>query len=202
MSDTPDHAPVPSLPPPRRQLRVALACAVFVVAMVGAAYAAVPFYFLFCRVTGYGGTTQVATRASTTVTDRHITVRFDANVGGGLPWDFQPEQREMAVRVGATNMAMFRVTNRSDHVSWAHAVYNVTPEETGGYFDKVQCFCFTKQHLAAGESLEMPVVFFVDAAFAKDHEMDSVRTITLSYTFYPAEPDQPVARTTAPTPKS
>jgi cytochrome c oxidase assembly protein subunit 11 len=200
MSDHPATNPEPT-PPPRRQLGVALACAVFVVSMVGAAYAAVPLYFLFCRVTGYGGTTQVASHGAQTVTGRSLTVRFDANVGGGLPWDFAPEQRAVDIKVGATNLVMFRVTNRSDRVTWAHAVYNVTPETTGGYFDKIQCFCFTKQHLNPGESLEMPVVFFVDPAFDKDHEMDAVRTITLSYTFYPAEPDQPVARAAAAVPK-
>jgi cytochrome c oxidase assembly protein subunit 11 len=172
----------------RSHRRIALYCGVFVVSMVGAAYAAVPLYDLFCRATGFGGTTQVADSAPDVIKERTVRVRFDANVAPGLDWDFRPVQREMVVRVGETNLAFYRAQNRSGKEGWGTATYNVTPDVTGGYFNKIHCFCFDQQKLAAGEQLDMPVQFFVDPAFADDKEMDKVTTITLSYTFFASKP--------------
>jgi cytochrome c oxidase assembly protein subunit 11 len=177
----------------RRHILVAMACCVFVASMVGAAYASVPLYRLFCQATGFGGTTQVGSVAPDKVLDRTILVRFDANVAPGLNWDFQPAQRQMEVKVGQTNLAFFRARNRSDGGQWGSATYNVTPEVTGGYFVKMHCFCFEKQHLNAGEELDMPVQFFVDPSMVEDKTLDGVNTITLSYTFYAAEPPASVA---------
>lgn len=174
--------------PARSHRRVALLCGVFVTAMVGAAYAAVPLYDMFCRATGFGGTTKVASAAPSGALERTVKVRFDANVAPGLDWDFQPVQREMTVRVGESNLAFFRARNRSGEDSWGTATYNVTPQTTGAYFSKIHCFCFDEQQLAAGESLDMPVQFFVDPSFVEDDGMDRVNTITLSYTFFAAKP--------------
>ncbi|HVI30227.1 cytochrome c oxidase assembly protein [Hansschlegelia sp.] len=169
----------------RRDAVVALSCAAIAAAMVGASFAAVPLYDMFCRATGYGGTTQVAEQAPATKLDRAITVRFDGNVAPGLGWKFGPEQNEMTVRIGETKLALFRAQNVSDKPITGTATYNVTPEQLGGYFSKIQCFCFTKQTLQPGESIDMPVVFFVDPSLADDHELDGISQLTLSYTFYP-----------------
>jgi cytochrome c oxidase assembly protein subunit 11 len=177
----------------RRDLGVAAACGVFVALMVGAAYAAVPFYTWFCRVTGFAGTTQVATVAPTTVLDRRITVRFDANVLGGLPWRFEPEQTSVEVKIGEVVTIMYRATNESARETVGQAAYNVTPLTMGSYFQKINCFCFTEQRLKAGETREMPVVFYVDPSLAHDADADKLDTITLSYSFYPVrEPEKPV----------
>jgi cytochrome c oxidase assembly protein subunit 11 len=172
----------------RSHRRIALYCGVFVAAMVGAAYASVPLYDMFCKATGFGGTTQVANAAPQKAAARTVKVRFDANVAPGLDWEFQPVQREMTVRVGEANLAFFRARNRSAADTWGSATYNVTPEVTGAYFSKIHCFCFDEQHLAANESLDMPVQFFVDPSFVEDDGMDRVNTITLSYTFFAAKP--------------
>jgi len=178
----------------RRDLAVAAACGVFVAAMVGAAYAAVPLYTWFCRVTGFAGTTQVATSAPGRVLDRRITVRFDANVVGGLPWKFEPERTSIDVRIGDVFTVMYRVTNESARETVGQAVYNVTPLTVGAYFQKINCFCFTEQRLKPGESRDMPVVFYVDPALTRDSDQDQLDTITLSYSFYPVrEPAHPVA---------
>jgi cytochrome c oxidase assembly protein subunit 11 len=168
----------------RRHRTVALACAVFVVAMVGAAYAFVPLYDWFCRTTGFGGTPIVATAAPAASIARKITVRFDANVAPGLPWTFEPEQREVELNVGETKLVNYVVTSRAKAETVASATYNVSPPEAGGYFNKLQCFCFTEQRLGPGERMEMPVVFFVDPALDADPEFKSLHTITLSYTFF------------------
>jgi cytochrome c oxidase assembly protein subunit 11 len=179
---------------PRRDLAVAAACGVFVAAMVGAAYAAVPLYTWFCRVTGFAGTTQVATSAPGRVLDRRITVRFDANVVGGLPWKFEPERASIDVRIGDVFTVMYRVTNESARETVGQAVYNVTPLTVGAYFQKINCFCFTEQRLKPGESRDMPVVFYVDPALTRDSDQEELDTITLSYSFYPVrEPANPVA---------
>jgi cytochrome c oxidase assembly protein subunit 11 len=136
-------------------------------------------------VTGFGGSTKVATVAPATASDRVVRIRFDANVAPGLPWSFVPETRSMDVRVGETKLAYYRVENRSKEPVTASATYNVTPAQSGYHFAKMQCFCFTDQTLQPGESLDMPVVFFVDPAFLEDPEMAGVKTITLSYTFFP-----------------
>ncbi|MCS0494286.1 cytochrome c oxidase assembly protein [Ancylobacter sp. MQZ15Z-1] len=159
--------------------------ALFVGAMVGAAYAAVPLYRVFCQVTGYGGATRVAERAPTEELGRMVEVRFDSNVSPGLPWDFVPETRSVQVRIGETKLVYYRAHNRSDKAITAGATYNVTPAQSGYYFSKLQCFCFTDQTLEPGETQDMPVIFFVDPELAKDPELTTLKTITLSYTFFP-----------------
>src|ERR1700688_2641606 len=181
MSRTPDH-----LPPKRgRDLAVAAACGVFVALMVGMAYWAVPVHHWLCRATGFGGTTQVATVAPAGVLDRRVTVRFDANIGPGLPWRFEPEVNSIDVRIGEVATVYFTIVNQSARETLGQAAYNVAPPTVGAYFSKINCFCFTEQRLEPGEKREMAVVFFVDPALAKDSEQDDLNTITLSYTFYP-----------------
>jgi cytochrome c oxidase assembly protein subunit 11 len=176
----------------RRDVMTAAACGVLVAAMVGAAYAAVPLYDWFCRTTGFGGTTQVASAGPSHVLDRKLKVRFDANVAGGLPWRFEPEQTSIEVRVGEVVTVAYRVVNESARETTGVASYNVSPPTVGGYFSKINCFCFTDQRLKAGEKRDMTVVFFVDPALAKDSEQDDLDTITLSYTMYPVrQPETP-----------
>jgi cytochrome c oxidase assembly protein subunit 11 len=175
-----------------RDAAVAAACGVFVAIMVGAAYAAVPFYNWFCRTTGFNGTTQVATSAPTSAPlARTIAVRFDSNVAGGLPWKFEPEQTEIQVRIGEVVTVYYTVTNQSARTTIGQAAYNVAPLTVGSYFQKINCFCFTEQTMAPGEKREMPVVFYVDPALVADHENDGLNTITLSYTFYPVREPAP-----------
>jgi cytochrome c oxidase assembly protein subunit 11 len=175
----------------RRDLLVATACGVFAAAMVGAAYAAVPFYNWFCRTTGFGGTTQVATAAPAQALARKIVVRFDANVTGGLPWRFEPEQNSIEVRIGDVVTVNYVATNESARETVGQASYNVSPPTVGAYFSKINCFCFTEQRFKPGEKREMPVVFFVDPELAKDAEQDGLKTITLSYTMYPVRQHEP-----------
>ncbi|HEY6996005.1 MAG TPA: cytochrome c oxidase assembly protein [Xanthobacteraceae bacterium] len=176
----------------RRDVTVAAACGVLVAAMVGAAYAAVPLYNWFCRTTGFGGTTQVAAAAPSQVLDRKLKVRFDANVVGGLPWRFEPEQTSVEVRLGEVVTVAYRVVNESARETAGIASYNVSPPTVGAYFSKINCFCFTEQRLKGGEKRDMTVVFFVDPALAKDSEQDGLDTITLSYTMYPVrQPETP-----------
>jgi cytochrome c oxidase assembly protein subunit 11 len=191
--------PAPATPRRRSDLKVALACVAFFATMFGAAFAAVPLYDWFCRVTGIGGTTQVATRAPDQVLERTITVRFDANVSGGLPWRFEPLQTTMTVRLGEPVLAHYRVTNlSSSRETVGTASYNVTPLTTGVFFHKMACFCFTEQFLAPGETQDFTVSFFVDPDLDKDHGSKSLDTITLSYTFFPTRnPSRPLAQ--APT---
>src|SRR5690606_12656410 len=171
----------------RASRRVAIALLGVVVVMTGAAYAAVPLYDLFCRVTGFGGTTQVAEAAPEAVGERTFTIRFNADVDPRLPWAFQPVERSMTVKVGESGLAFFRAENRADYATAGTATFNVTPLKAGQYFNKVQCCCFTEQRLAAGAGLDMPVSFFVDPAIVDDPNLDEVKTITLSYTFFPDE---------------
>ena len=166
---------------------VALSCASFFVAMIGVAYAAVPLYQMFCQVTGYGGTTQRVEQMSDTILDQTVKVRFDANVSGGLPWDFKPVQREVTVRIGETTIINYEARNLSDRPTAGRATFNVSPDLTGSYFNKVQCFCFTDTTLAAGETMEMPVMFFVDPDIVKEKDLKGLKTITLSYTFFPLD---------------
>jgi cytochrome c oxidase assembly protein subunit 11 len=173
---------------PNRDIAVAAACGVFVAFMVGMSYAAVPLYSWFCRSTGFGGIPQIVTAAPAEISDRRITVRFDANLGAGLPWRFEPERTAIEVRLGEVVTIYYTVTNQSTRETAGQAVYNVTPTTVGGYFDKINCFCFTEQRLAPGEKREMAVVFYVDPALARDPEDDDLNTITLSYTFYPLRP--------------
>lgn len=173
--------------PKDKNTRLMAICATVAVSMVGAAYAAVPLYDLFCRVTGYGGTPQVRVAAADRVIDREVTVRFDASRNGGLPWEFQPIDRAITVNVGESALAYFRATNTSDRPITGVATYNVTPFKAAPYFVKIECFCFTEQTLQPGESIEMPVLFFVDPEIESDRRADDITTITLSYTFFEAE---------------
>jgi cytochrome c oxidase assembly protein subunit 11 len=175
-----------------RDATVAAICGFVVVLMVGAAYAAVPFYNWFCRSTGFNGTTQVATSApSGAPLARKIAVRFDANVGPGLPWKFEPEQTEIDVRIGEVVTVYYNVINQSARSTTGQAAYNVAPLTVGSYFQKINCFCFTEQTMAPGEKREMPVVFYVDPSIAADAENNGLNTITLSYTFYPVRDPAP-----------
>lgn len=169
-------------------------CLAFVVGMTGMAYAAVPLYDMFCRVTGYNGTTKRVEQASDVILDEKIKVTFDANTSGGLPWEFKPVQRDIDVRIGETVQVMYRAKNLSSKPTTGQATFNVTPMQAGAYFNKVQCFCFTETTLQPGEEMEMPVVFFVDPDMVKAVETKDIKTLTLSYTFYPREPSKPVAQ--------
>lgn len=188
---------VKNKPTLRRDMIVAAACGVFVAAMVGASFAAVPFYNWFCRTTGFAGTTQVATKAPEHVLGRSLTIRFDSNVTPGLPWQFVPEQNEINVRIGEVTTVHYKVVNLAAREISAQASYNVSPPTVGAYFNKINCFCFTEQTMKPGETREMTVVFYVDPAIAEDRDQDTLNTITLSYTFYRLrEQAQPVAQAT------
>jgi cytochrome c oxidase assembly protein subunit 11 len=178
----------------RRDLGVAFACGAVVALMVGASFAAVPFYNWFCRSTGYGGTTQRAAAAPRQISDRTMTVYFDSNIAPGLPWAFEPERRSIEVKLGEVVTVYYKIINQVARTTTGQAAYNVNPPTTGIYFEKINCFCFTQQTLKPGETRELAVVFYVDPKLATDSEQDGTAMITLSYTFYPAkEPDQPVA---------
>jgi cytochrome c oxidase assembly protein subunit 11 len=183
--------------PLRRDMVVAAACGAFVACMVGAAFAAVPFYNWFCRTTGFAGTPQVAAQAPGEVLGRTLAVRFDSNVAPGLPWKFVPEQNEIKLRVGEVATVHYKVINQAAREIAAQAAYNVSPPTVGAYFTKINCFCFTKQTMKPGETREMTVVFYVDPSIVKDHDQDYLNTITLSYTFYRLpEPTPPLAQAT------
>lgn len=172
---------------------VVLACLAFFGGMLGMSFAAVPLYALFCQVTGYGGATQRVEQYSDTILDRKITVRFDANVSGGLPWDFAPKQRAVDIRIGETAEIAYRATNLFAAPASGRASFNVSPSLAGAYFNKVECFCFTDTELQPGEVMDMPVVFFIDPEIANVPELKHLKTITLSYTFFPIEGEEPVA---------
>jgi cytochrome c oxidase assembly protein subunit 11 len=194
MNPTPDRTKAR-----RRDFIVAAACGAFVAVMVGAAYAAVPLYSWFCRTTGFGGTPVVAEAAPVKVLDRKVTVRFDANVASGLPWKFEPEQVSIDVRIGQVVTIYYRAVNDSARETVGQAGYNVSPPTVGGYFAKINCFCFTEQRLRPHESRDMPVVFYVDPALVGDSEQDDLNTITLSYTMYPVQqPAKPVVEDARP----
>ncbi|MEQ9489322.1 MAG: cytochrome c oxidase assembly protein [Alphaproteobacteria bacterium] len=173
----------------RKNRRLLFAVVGIVGGMVGLSFASVPLYNLFCRVTGYGGTTQVALDESQTVIDRKITVRFDSSLSRDLPWTFHPAQRSMTMNVGENAVAFYVAENKSDHPATGQATFNVTPLQAGQYFVKVECFCFTEQRLEAGQSVNMPVAFYVDPAMVDDPDLAYVETITLSYTMFPLEED-------------
>lgn len=177
-------------PKSRRNLWTLGICAGVVLGMVGLTYASVPLYRIFCQVTGYGGTTQVARAVPKEVSDRVIKVRFDASTNPALPWQFKPKQLEMSLNLGETGLAFYEATNTASVRNWGTAVFNVTPQKVGQYFSKIDCFCFTVQHLEPGQSVDMPVTFFVDPRIADDPNAQDVHTITLSYTFYPLEEDE------------
>ena len=171
----------------RRNRRLMLGLLGVVVMMVGMSFAAVPLYDLFCRVTGFGGTTQVAGGTTGEVLDRTVRVRFVGQVGDGLPWRFSPETREVEARIGEPMLVYYTAENTSAVPVAGTAVYNVTPLKSGLYFTKIQCFCFGEQVLAPGESTVFPVYFFLDPSMADDVNQDDVTTVTLSYTFFPTD---------------
>jgi cytochrome c oxidase assembly protein subunit 11 len=161
--------------------------------MAGLAWAAVPLYDLFCRVTGFGGTTQIAAEGSGRVLERMVTVRFDASTERGMAWEFRPVQTAIQLRIGETALAFYEAYNPTDRVIAGTASYNVSPFSVGGYFTKIDCFCFTEQVLQPGQRVTMPVTFYVDPEMVDDAETTGVTTITLSYTFFETELDSQAA---------
>ena len=170
--------------PKRRTAMLMLGLAAFMLAL---GYASVPLYRIFCQATGYGGTTMRANAAPGGVTGNRMTIRFDANHTSSLPWSFKPEVVTQTVTVGARNIAFFTATNLSDRPVTGSASYNVSPLQSGQYFNKIQCFCFTQQTLAPGQTVRMPVIFFVSPDLLKDADTKDINEITLSYTFYPVD---------------
>lgn len=163
-----------------------------VLVMLGLSFAAVPLYKAFCQYTGWGGETQVAKKASSTILDQKVEVRFDANTGSGAPFEFKPAKPTMTLRLGETGLAFYKLTNLSDHPIVAQATYNVTPDKAGLYFQKIQCFCFEPKTFAPKESVELPVLFYVDPKIASDPDAKEVTSITLSYTYF-GQPGQNAA---------
>jgi cytochrome c oxidase assembly protein subunit 11 len=190
-------APAPASP--RKLHRTALACGALALGMVGLAYASVPLYDLFCKVTGFDGTPVVREANASQVVDRTISVRFDSNVAPGLKWRFTPETPEVRVKLGETTTVLYKVTNVGDKPSTGIATYNVQPDLAGPYFSKLECFCFTEQTLQPGESLESAVVFYVDPRLAQDADVKELSSITLSYTYFPSKEGKPVAAATSST---
>lgn len=180
-----------------RHRRVGLWAASGAVAMLMLAFASVPLYRIFCQVTGYAGTTQRAAKPAGAVLDRRMTVRFDASVSPGLDWTVQPVDATQTVRIGETSLALYRATNNSTKPLVGTASFNVTPEQTGGFFNKLECFCFTEQRLEPGQSIDMPVSYFIDPAIVQDKDTAHVGMITLSYTFFLV--DNPKVSTAATT---
>ncbi len=176
---------------PARHGAVAAVCVAMVLSMGALSFAAVPLYKMFCQVTGFGGTTQRVEKPSDGVIDRMITVRFDANVSPSLPWKFEPVQRTVQAKIGENVLAFYTATNTSDRVIKGTAAFNVSPDPAGKHFNKIECFCFKEQTLQPGETVEMPLSFYVDPKLVADRDASWVQEITLSYTFYPsAEPGQ------------
>jgi len=187
MSAPQDHDPKNA----RANRVVVIACVSAVVAMTGMAYAAVPLYNLFCRVTGYAGTTQVAVNSEgIRIIDRDVKIRFDANIAKGFNWEFAPVERDVTIKLGETREIAYRAKNLSDRPMTGTATFNVTPQSAGAYFNKIECFCFTETTLQPGEELIMPVVFFVDPDMADTQETANIHTITLSYTFFEQEAEE------------
>ena len=168
-----------------RHIRIALICSTVSVGMLALTFASVPLYRIFCQVTGYGGTIQRVNTASEIILDDEILVRFDANVSGGLNWEFEPLVRSMKLKIGEQREAYYRVRNLSSTTSHGTASFNVSPAHAGTHFNKLECFCYTEQALSPGESQDMPVTFFVDPDIIHDPLFQGSRTITLSYTFFP-----------------
>ena len=176
----------------RRNARIGIYCAIGLFGMVGAAYASVPLYRAFCQLTGFDGTVRKAEAAPTRVLDRKLLIRFDANVRD-LPWAFKPSQVTQEVKIGATGLAFYKVTNNGKTPITGRASYNVVPESAGAYFQKLECFCFNDQTIQPGQTVEFPVVYFVDPEFATDFETKGKQEVTLSYTFFPVETEQATA---------
>ncbi len=171
----------------RKNARTGLIVLAVVTFMVGLSFASVPLYRLFCQVTGFGGTTQVAGELPAAALPRTVKIRFNADTDRAIPWDFKPEQREITVHLGQKGLTAFRARNLENRPTAGTALYNVLPPKAGKYFHKIQCFCFDAQTLEPGQEASMPVVFFIDPAMDKDPDMRDVGIITLSYTFYKAD---------------
>lgn len=171
-----------------------LSLVALVAGMTMLAYASVPLYRMFCAVTGFGGTPKIASAAPGVAGEREFIVRFDANVSPGLPWEFAPGEREIRLRAGEERLTFYTVRNTATADVTAHATYNVVPAQAGAYFAKVECFCFRDQTLPAGKTVTMPVSFFIDPSILDDPEMKNTRTITLSYTFFPATSAQAISK--------
>ena len=187
--------PMPNAALARRNRRTGLIAVAFALAMLGLGYASVPLYRLFCQVTGFGGTTQRASEAqasAVSLSDKTISIRFDANVERTMPWQFRPERTTDTIQLGGRRMAVFLARNLSDKPVTGTATFNVEPEQAGVYFNKIQCFCFTEQTLQPGQEVRMPVVYFVDPKMLGDAEARDIEQITLSYTFHPVA-DGPIA---------
>ena len=184
---------------PTQNGKLAAKLALIVATMVGLSFAAVPFYDWFCSTTGYAGTTSVAKNASAEVLDQTVTIRFDANTDSGMAWEFRPVENQMTLRIGETGLAFFEAFNPTDRTIAGTASYNVAPDQAGGYFTKIQCFCFTEQVLKPHERVQLPVTFYVDPDITRDPESKSIRHITLSYTFFETElPDAQASLSPAP----
>ena len=188
--------PAPKANKTRHNL-LALSLVGLVAGMVGLSFASVPLYRMFCQVTGYGGLPQRADKAPGEVLDRTIRIRFDGNVDHGLPWTFAPVQQTIDVKIGETALAFFKATNETSAPVSGTAIFNVAPELAGRYFTKIECFCFKQQTLAAGQSVEMPVTFFVDPKIVEDEDTKNMSEITLSYTFYRSDKDAAKAASTS-----
>jgi cytochrome c oxidase assembly protein subunit 11 len=181
----------------QRLRRTAVTCIGIVAGMVGLAYAAVPLYDLFCRVTGFDGTPVVGAGPAGRVLERTVKVRFDANVAPGLNWRFAPEIAEIEAKVGETQTVFYKVRNAGPAATAGIATFNVQPGQAGAYFVKIQCFCFNEQVLQAGETMDFPVVFYIDPALAAEPNLKDLNSITLSYTYFASKTGQPVATTSA-----
>lgn len=183
--------------PARQQARTAMLAVAMALGMLALGFASVPLYRMFCEATGFGGTTMRGTEAQLAAiaaegkagTGRTLSIRFDSNIAQAMPWSFQPEQRTETVRVGQKEMAIFVARNMSDKPITGRATFNVTPDQSGAYFAKIQCFCFTEQTLQPGQEVRMPVLYYIDPKFLDDPDNKDVQEITLSYTFYPVEKD-------------
>jgi cytochrome c oxidase assembly protein subunit 11 len=181
----------------KRMRRTALACAGVALAMVGVAFASVPLYDLFCRITGYDGTPATGTAGASRVLDRTITVRFDANVASGLPWRFTPETPSIEAKLGETRTVFYKVRNDAPTATTGIATFNVQPGQAGGFFVKLECFCFKEQTLQPGETMDFPVVFYIEPGLAENDSVEGLSSLTLSYTYFPARHGQPLATSSA-----
>ena len=185
----------------RKNRRSATMAALLVAGMIALGFASVPLYRIFCQVTGFGGTTQRADVSPGKVLDQKITVAFDANVNASLSWNFVPSQHSQTIRIGEQTLAFYKAVNTGHRAVTGAATFNVTPVGAGVYFSKVECFCFTEQTLQPGQSIDMPVSYFVDPDIVNDPDMKSVKTITLSYTFYAVD-EEPVKTSSTSRPQS
>jgi len=189
-------------PAPARHRRTALICSAVVLGMTGLSFAAVPLYDMFCKATGFGGTPMIGTSNAGRIIDRTVTVSFDANVAPALGWRFEAERTEIKARVGETQTVFYKITNTSSRAVTGIATYNVQPSQAAAHFVKIQCFCFTETTLQPGESMEAPVVFYIDPEIEANRELANLKSITLSYTYFPSKAGQPVAESKGDAAKS